>query len=401
MKKGINIKRIQEYIAAGKDHFVIIPFGGRGREIKSILNNQLGIQEQFCVDNYHYDMQHVFPLDNMPEGYKDCLFLITAEDDALCTELEGMLLKYIDSKQVIRETVAYEEEDVFQSNEKIKLDFLCVGMPKCGTTSLHNALCKNNSIFLPMQKETHFIKDINWKTHDDLHKSYPSEARKNKIVGGIEPSYFENAEKVYKYFGPDLKILFCVTNPVKALYSFFKMNMRTFPGKQIEFIKKYGVVSPEMFDEYAEVYYKAYFYMKYVSSYLAYYPKEQIKIIISEEMYQKTGLVMHEIQDFIGLPKEKWYSYKEFPHTNVGASVAKNYEMAQINQIHFSLNYAISSPEEKTEVIKNFKKICEVTTCLYTEKMLDKTKKRLLEYYMPSIHELEEFMGRSLEGIWY
>ncbi len=45
--------------------------------------------------------------------------------------------------------------------------------------------------------------------------------------------------------------------------------------------------------------------------------------------------------------------------------------------------------------------ISELTNVEYCEEMNMNTVKKLDRYYVDSILELEKFMGRSLNGIWY
>ncbi len=40
---------------------------------------------------------------------------------------------------------------------KNKINFVCVGTQKTGTTTLHNILKKHANIFLPQRKEAHFF----------------------------------------------------------------------------------------------------------------------------------------------------------------------------------------------------------------------------------------------------
>jgi hypothetical protein len=47
------------------------------------------------------------------------------------------------------------------------------------------------------------------------------------------------------------------------------------------------------------------------------------------------------------------------------------------------------------------KHIHKFTNIEYNLEMLPSTRKKLTEYFMPSIHELEGMIGKSLKGIWY
>ncbi len=410
-EKKIIQKNLQKYFHVNENRkVVILPLRNLSGLVRDILKEEYDIQEQFVVDNYAYDMKHIYPIDRMPEGYGECTFLIAAFGNTR-KALKEKLLGYVSEDRIVDLLFDEERDEVFRSDSKVHIDFLCPGFAKCGTTSLHYALSQNPRIFLPKVKETCFLRySVNDSTHESFKNHYHNEETSDKIVGDIEPSYICNAEDVYRYFGNDLKLIFCVRNPVSALYSNFKMAFRNemvmFESSSIESdaLESFDQVSPEMFDRWAmKCRYKER-YSERIKAFLEYYSSEQIKIIVIEELYADIYGVMNDLQNFLNIPEKDKIEYRSFPKENIGSKVSKDQECLEINmgikQLYFSL--VQKGDFQSIALLQDVRdKIEKFTLVDYNEPMLESTRHNLLDYYMDSIHDLEGMLGRSLQGIWY
>lgn len=405
---GNNLRKFFE--EGGNKKVVILPLRNLSGMVKDILKDEYNLQEQFLIDNYAYDMEHIYPIDRMPEGYQDCCFLLAAFGSTK-RALKDQLLKYVPENQIVDLLFDEEREQIFESDSKVHLDFLCAGFEKCGTTSLHYALAQNPRIFLPKVKETYFLRrSINKTTHEAFKGHYRAEETAGKLVGDIEPDYRTSAEDVYRYFGSDLKIIFCVRNPVEAIYSHFKMAMR---GQLVmigsdslkpELMEGFGHVCPELFDHWTVKYRFRERYADYIKAFLKYYPIEQIKIIVSEELFVDISGYMDDLQDFLGLSREAKQHYSEFPRENVGTKVSRDPQGLKINMsmVELQRNLVRNSDFQSLDLLKEVRKqVEEITLVDYNEPMLESTRRNLLDYYMDSIHDLEGMLGRSLQGVWY
>lgn len=395
-------KEIQKCINDGEKKFIIAPFGYWGKKTKEILNDEYNITEIFCVDNNRFDQKYVFSVAQMPKLDKNYIILVATANEYFRYQLVDEFRRYIDQER-IRICVQFQEqqEKVFEDSSKVKLDFLCVGFVKCGTTSMQTALLQNPQIYLPREKETFFIRNVNEETHHKFKNSYSPENVKGKLVGGIEPTYFMSAESVYTYFGPHLRIVMCVANPMKALYSRFKMAMRDMGGSEPEYLRKYEKVTPELFDEWIGGKLCLYRYMDYIKFYLNFFKKSQIKIIVSELLYNSPRDNMDELQTFLGIKNEDRLVYNEFPHLNRGSRVAKNYAAACVNRKIWELIVETKDLDTEMQIRKMRHEIFEITTEQYTEPMKEETYNKLFQYYSDSIYELEGFLNMSLRGVWY
>ncbi|MCM1266517.1 MAG: sulfotransferase domain-containing protein [Bacteroidales bacterium] len=410
-EKELIAKNIRKYFKENENEkIVILPFWDFANTAREILQTEYGIQEQFMIDSYAYDLKHIYPVDRMPEGYEECTFFLTAYGGVRKT-LRKMLLQYVSEERIVDLLYDEEREAVFQSNSKVHFDFLCTGFAKCGTTSLHYALTQNPRFFLPEIKETSFLRfSVNEATHEAFKNHYGEKEIKGKLVGGIEPSYKSCAEEVYRYFGSDLKIIFCVRNPADMLYSYFRMAMRNnvsmFGPELVEsaLLEQYGRVCAEMFDQWADRYREKGRYVDCIMDYLEHYSGEQIKIIVSEELYADTDGVMNELQDFLGLSEKERRHYNKFPQQNIGDRVVRDKQSLEINRELYQLRLTLMQMgnSQALELFTDVsKKIEDLTMIEYQEPMLASTRKKLMDYYMDDIRKLEEIMGRSLKTVWY
>lgn len=319
----------------------------------------------------------------------------------------------------LKEQAAWEEEQTacleyhlaakLSQRDHIDLDFLCVGFTKCGTTSLYQALRKNKNIFMPKEKEILYWK---WKNQyldapeRFQSRNFPEECME-KVKGCIEPTYFQRANFVYESFGTGTKLIFMMRNPADATYSYFKMMMRrSYEPKQREYFHKYGKYTPEMFQDYMDDYIfsrkeQRFCYDIWLKEYLQFYKKEDIMVILFEEIIKEPERILKEVQEFIGVKPKKM---KELPHSNPGKQVARNYLSARINgKLHeLAVNTKKSAnPKQKKRVLKLRLFIQKFTLVDNSEKISAVDKDKLMSFYQPSIKEVEQLLGRSLKGIWY
>lgn len=105
-------------------------------------------------------------------------------------------------------------------------NFLCIGSPKSGTTSLFEILKQHPEIGLSSFKEPHFFDtDLNWKKGVDWYKkNYFGGLESKKAVGEFTPSYLSNPvciERIQNTLNKDLKFIVILRDPVSRSYSHY------------------------------------------------------------------------------------------------------------------------------------------------------------------------------------
>ena len=110
-----------------------------------------------------------------------------------------------------------------RNNKKLP-DFLCVGVEKCGTTTLYDLLKQHPGIGLSIDKETHFFnsnwdKGIKWYQEKFSHSSDSCQ-----VIGEITPAYHRFKEvipRIKQSLKKDLKIILMLREPRQRAFSHY------------------------------------------------------------------------------------------------------------------------------------------------------------------------------------
>src|SRR4051812_29346259 len=111
--------------------------------------------------------------------------------------------------------------------KEIMPNFLVCGPPKCASTSLNLYLKQHPEIFMSPVKQTKFFSVHYHKGTEYYIKTYFSEVTHEKMVGEATPTYSLLpfvAERI-RNFNPDMKLIFCLRNPVERTFSGWSMRM--------------------------------------------------------------------------------------------------------------------------------------------------------------------------------
>lgn len=299
---------------------------------------------------------------------------------------------------------------------KMKMDFLLVGFVKAGTSSLDSILRQDRRILLSKVKETHFLSGggaVNKGTIEMFWSVYYPKVRKNSLVGGIEPTYSSGAEKVYKVFGPDVKLIFMMRNPVQADWSLFKMGLRAGgTRKLVNWYRKYKISQiGEMYHKYTMYRIKnphvedyimdTFRYEKWIKEYLEYYSLESMKFILFEDFIKDAEKTVSEVEEFIGLKARKTNCNI---YENEGHKVTRNYFCAEINFITKKMVRLAEDHMRRENLGWLFKlrqKLIEITSVEVENNMQGGTECILKEYYKPTKQYIEQLLSRDLSSVWF
>lgn len=367
---------------------------------KEIVLEGIAVRKAAGESMFGFETKH---LDNFTDLCENCTVVICATSGDY--ESAHKFVENRGFKNII--IVDYEFYVDLSVAENVHMDFLCAGFSKSGTTSLQTAFKTHPAIFLPKNKESYYL---SWrKNYDDaperFRKRYFDNIPEGKVVGNIEPSYHGRAKGAYECFGRDLKIILMMRNPIDATYSNFKMLMKNpKEKKQAMYFKKHNAFHVDMFDNYMEDYIfnnkdKRYQYSRYVEQFVEVFGRDQVKLVIFEELIKDPETVLNDLQDYIGVPRE---TYKKMPKSNAGKFVSKNYISALINCKLYQKKLAM-----KASSVKQMDRYWKVANFLHkhtyvenSEKMSQESRETLKEFYAESVKKLSEIAGRDLSEIW-
>jgi hypothetical protein len=218
-------------------------------------------------------------------------------------------------------------------------DFLIIGGERCGTSSLYYYLTEQPFIVAASTKETHFFdenfaKGIEWYRAQfpfALQKRYAQKVfRRDLITGEGTPYYmlYPHAPKRTFELVPQVKLIALVRNPVDRAYSkYWIEKMGGFETWSFEDAIKgeherlAGELEKMLQDENYYSYSYRHFsyltrgiYIDQLQNWMRYYPREQILILRSEDLYTDPAAVLKKALEFLGIPngelKKEFKNYR-------------------------------------------------------------------------------------------
>jgi hypothetical protein len=175
--------------------------------------------------------------------------------------------------------------------------FLVIGAMKAGTTSLFHDLEKNRAICFP-RKEPSYLTRYDVPRATAAYRQLFHVAQPGQIVGeastgySMTPRFTGVAEKALACFGPDLKILYLVRNPIQRALSHHYHSM------------SYGVAHPDPGIALREDpdFLAVSRYALQLDPWLAVFPSAQIRVVIAEEYYAAREETIGKICSFLDVP---------------------------------------------------------------------------------------------------
>lgn len=195
--------------------------------------------------------------------------------------------------------------------------FFIVGAPKCGTTALYDYLQQHPDIWLPRKEIYFFGSDFTFRHtrpsldyYLSLFENAPNSA---KTLGeaSVWYLYSQKAAQEIKAFQPNAKIIIMLRNPTQMLYSLHSQQL--YAGN--ENINDFGQalaaetdrqqakrIPPLIGCPYEALYYSQVpRYTEQIKRYWNEFGKENVKIILFDELIQNTSLVYTETLQFLGI----------------------------------------------------------------------------------------------------
>ena len=277
-----------------------------------------------------------------------------------------------------------------------KVNLFIVGEPKCGTTALHNLLNKHPDIFMSPIKETGYfhIKERLRKVTKlrEYHDLFSDSVE--KIIGESTPGYIREkriTKKIYDY-NPNAKIIILFREPISYLKSIYRQNLEVGVEKEKNFKKALnleqerieGKKIPKLPIQKNRLFHSKHVeFSKHLLNYLEVFPKEQIKVILFEDLKNNFDLTMKSIFEFLDIDlvkidNEKHNVSKDIKH------IFLYYLIVNLNLIPF-LKKIIPH-----KIYNTMKKI------FYTKKekisLSDHFKNKLMVKYKPEVVKLNDLL---------
>lgn len=240
---------------------------------------------------------------------------------------------------------------VLTSPIRIFPDFIIIGGIKCGTTSLYNYMIQHPNIYPALRKETKFFDidynlGMNWYKPNfpiNIKKYFVKNLLKQKfITGEATAAYFHHplvSKRIFEKI-PKIKLIILLRNPIDRAYSDFNMRTRAkmenlsfekVVEKEIALIEKgENLLENLEFQDYF-FHFKPYLsrghYFDQLQRWYEFFPKDQIQILITEELEANPDIILRQIFKFLELSD---FKIKNLKKQNIGNYKKMNQEIRKL-----------------------------------------------------------------------
>lgn len=178
-----------------------------------------------------------------------------------------------------------------------KIDFIGIGIERSATSWIFKCLKQHPQICGASYKEIDFF-NINEKYNQGIsfYASYFSDCPDDKLQGEFSPRYFFSPEvprRIKKHF-PETKLICCLRNPIEKTYSLYNMK------------KSYDSLPHKSFEEFVrdKRYFNRGFYYEPMKRFLELFPRDNVLILIYEEIEKNPRAFMQKIFEFLEVDKD-------------------------------------------------------------------------------------------------
>jgi hypothetical protein len=284
-------------------------------------------------------------------------------------------------------------------------NFLVIGAPKCGTTSLHSVLSQHPEIFTSKVKEPHFFeRDIYSNGLEWYQEKYFQDAQGYLARGESTPNYLTLsnivAPRIRESFGDhDLKFITIFRDPTKRAYSEYWFKRRRYKEEQTfeEALQKEWQGKRREWD----CFYKGGCYANLLEPFLERFQRGDFHFILLEDLINNFNGTMRKLSQFLSVSDD----FKFKPVTENQSYVIKNKRIQSITNNPSDPVHRIGKVLTKFlpgEKVLSLKKLI-IMSNLSEERYPPLAKEMeliLREKYHGEIRKLEIIMGRDLSS-WY
>ncbi len=287
------------------------------------------------------------------------------------------------------------------------LDLVIVGTQKSFTTSLKSYLGEHPDVIVHPQVElAYFADDKEYakgykKALAHYYHNINATGGKKMVAKNAVLYASEIALKRLHDHNPKCKIVLSLRNPVDRAYSAYLMEYNLADVKfGFEEIKSIATNADTNYWPF-NIFIDAGNYARHIKTIYKYFPKEQVKIVLCEELLEDPLKVCKELFNWLGIDEDFKPEIKV--HNPTVKNGSKLYAKASVNLLKRSpflrKSASLFVPSHFNHKIGNFIRGINKTDKKYPP-MNPSTRKFLLDYYRNANKELEELTGKKVTTLW-
>ncbi len=264
-------------------------------------------------------------------------------------------------------------------------NFLVIGAPRSGTSWIQRNLREHPNVYMPDQKELHFF-DKDYDKGLEFYEAFFAGWNGQKAVGEATPAYLHglyserDVPVLIRSHLPHVKLVASLRNPVERAYSrYWNAKAKYEHNAHLTFEEKLRE-KPEFIQEG--------FYVDQLQRYYTLFPKEQVLILLFDDLLADPKGFMRRIYEFL----------------DVDPTIESGLESTKINAAAGKKKLAKSQALWLVERAMTRLKLSALVERLRRWNSLDqppmdpRTKRMLTDIYRPKNLQLQDMLGRDLCG---
>lgn len=177
------------------------------------------------------------------------------------------------------------------------------GCTKCASTWLWNCFVEHPEIYAPTKLDRINFFSIHYHKGFEWYKQFFNDFNGEKIILDPTPEYIKDPlapERIHK-FRPDAKFIFVLRNPINRAYSLWWHQKRKgrINYNFNDVLERKQIGSFPLYDDWVV----SGFYMHWLQGFLHLFPRENIKLMIYEDLEIDAGQFIQEVFDFLNVDK--------------------------------------------------------------------------------------------------
>lgn len=304
-------------------------------------------------------------------------------------------------------------ENVVELGDLRVPDFLVVGAPKCGTTSMNFYLSQHPQIFIPPKKELHYFgTDLHWRQDRksrEQYFEYFSDAQKDQTAGEASVYYLfsRQAAQEIKACNPNCRIICMLRDPMEMLPSFHSQLLRTGneflfdlndaldaevdrrAGKRLPPELNPGMNQGLFYSEIAK-------YSIQLRRYIKFFGRHRIHVILYDDFEADPAKVYGEVLQFLGVESFE----PDFQRLNANRRIVRPmlWRVARFPSARLRGIWRAMLPENvRRRILRRLARAYTIQG--KREELSLRIRARIREMYVDEVEELGNLLGRDL-GHW-
>ena len=300
------------------------------------------------------------------------------------------------------------------ARRRVAPNFFIVGAPKCGTTSIYEYLCQHPEVFMTRWKEPHF-----WSTDlyrpgrisEERYYELFEEGAGKQRVGEASTEYLYSTaacESIKRVF-PDAKIIIMLRNPVDMIHS--GHSQRLWHGREnipvfeealeAEQDRKQGKRLPPYPYPVETLFYRDVGrYARHVDRYLTAFGKDNVHVILFEQLIKAPQDVFAELCAFLGVSQEAQIAFGQH-----NANKVPRFRKIPLLFVPTS-KVRIAAKKLPASVHSTLRPLAKVIMRANTKRekrvpLKPETRRSLEMFFEDDVAELSALLGMDLQSFWF